>query len=111
VTDTRTDAISIPIQCVTVRTIEQLKSGDENAEANFEPNAEGFVEIVFVIEDGKAIARAVKTGIQSDDLIEVTEGLSEGEEVVSGSYREISRDLVTGSVVKVNNDAEETEAS
>jgi len=111
VTDTRTDAISIPIQCVTVRTIEQLKSGDENAEANFTPNAEGFVEIVFVIEGDKVIARAVKTGTQSDDLIEVTEGLSEGEEVVSGSYREISRDLVNGAVVTVNNEAEETEES
>jgi HlyD family secretion protein len=111
VTDARTDAISIPIQCVTVRTIEQLKSGDDNAEVNFKPNAEGFVELVFVIEDGKAIARVVKTGIQSDELIEVTEGLSEGDEVVSGSYRAISRDLVNGSVVTVNNEAEETEAS
>lgn len=111
VTDTRTNAISIPIQCVTVRTIEQLNSGDEKAGDKFTANSEGFVEMVFVIKDGKAIARAVKTGIQSDDLIEVTEGLSEGEEVVSGSYREISRDLVNGSVVTVNNEAEEAEAS
>lgn len=108
VTDTRHEAVSIPIQCVTVRTIEQLEAGDENAKENFTPGEDGFVEIVFVIEDGKAIARAVKTGIQSDDLIEVTQGLSEGEEVVSGSYRAISRDLVSGNAVTVNNDPEGT---
>jgi HlyD family secretion protein len=107
VTDTRNDAISIPIQCVTVRTIEQLEEGDENAEANFTADDDGFVEIVFVIESGQAKARAVKTGIQSDELIEVTEGLSEGEEVVSGSYRQISRDLVNGAMITVNNDSED----
>lgn len=107
VTDTRNDAISIPIQCVTVRTIEQLEEGDENAEANFTADDDGFVEIVFVIEDGQAKARAVKTGIQSDELIEITEGLSEGEEVVSGSYRQISRDLINGAMITVNNDSED----
>jgi len=104
VTDTRADAISIPIQSVTVRTIEQLEAGDENAAENFTAGPDGFVEVVFVVEDGKAMARQLKTGIQSDDLIEVIDGLKEGEEVVSGSYRAISRDLVHGAVVIVNND-------
>ena len=104
VTDTRENALSIPIQSVTVRTIEQLEEGDENAKDNFTASDDGFVELVFVVEDGKAVAKAVQTGIQSDDLIEVTEGLAEGDEVVSGSYRAISRDLVNGAVVTVNND-------
>lgn len=104
VTDTRADAISIPIQSVTVRTIEQLEAGDENAAENFTAGPDGFVEVVFVVEDGKAMARQLKTGIQSDELIEVIDGLKEGEEVVSGSYRAISRDLVHGAVVTVNND-------
>jgi HlyD family secretion protein len=103
VTDTRDDAISIPIQSVTVRTIEQLEAGNENAKENFTAGEDGFVELVFVIEGGKAIARAVKTGIQSDELIEVVEGLAVGDEVVSGSYKAISRDLVTGAAVTVNN--------
>ena len=104
VTDTRTDAISIPIQSVTVRTIEQLEAGDENAAENFTAGPDGFVEVVFVVEDGKVMARQLKTGIQSDEFIEVIDGLKEGEEVVSGSYRAISRDLVHGAVVTVNND-------
>jgi HlyD family secretion protein len=109
VTDTRENAISIPIQSVTVRTIEQLEAGDDKAKEHFTAGEDGFVELVFVIKDGKAMARAVKTGIQSDELIEVVEGLTEGEEVVSGSYRAISRDLVTGAAVTVNNDPEKKE--
>ena len=109
VTDTREDALSIPIQSVTVRTIEQLEAGDPDAKEHFTAAEDGFVEMVFVIEGGKAVARAVKTGIQSDELIEVLEGVTEGEEVVSGSYRAISRDLENGAVVTVNNDPSQKE--
>ena len=104
VTDTREQALSIPIQSVTVRTIEQLEEGDENAKNTFAAAEDGFVELVFVVEDGKALARQVKTGIQSDELIEVVSGLAEGDQVVSGSYRAISRDLVHGGAVTVNNE-------
>ena len=104
VTDTREEALSIPIQSVTVRTIEQLEEGDENAKDTFTAAEDGFVELVFVVEDGKALARQVKTGIQSDELIEVVSGLAEGDQVVSGSYRAISRDLVHGGAVTVNNE-------
>ena len=104
ITDTREDALSIPIQSVTVRTIEQLEEGDEKAKENFTPAEDGFVELVFVVEDSKVMARQVETGIQGDELIEVTSGLSEGDEVVSGSYRAISRDLVHGAVVTVDNE-------
>ncbi len=110
VTDTRDEAISIPIQSVTVRTIEQLEVGDENAKDNYTAGADGFVELVFVIENGKAVAKQVETGIQSDELIEVVAGLAEGEEVVSGSYRAISRDLVNGAVVTINNDPDQTDS-
>jgi HlyD family secretion protein len=105
ITDTRDAALSIPIQSVTVRTIEQLKEGDENAEKNFTPAEDGFVELAWVVEDGKVQARQVETGIQGEELIEVVSGLSEGDEIVSGSYRFISRDLVHGAAVIVNNDA------
>ena len=51
------------------------------------------------------MAKQVKTGIQSDELIEILEGLREGEEIVTGSYRAISRDLENGGEVTVDNDA------
>ena len=59
---------------------------------------------VFCIDKGKAVARQVKTGIQSDELIEILDGLKEGEEVVTGSYRAISKDLENGAVVRINNE-------
>jgi len=55
-----------------------------------------------VIEGGKAVARQVRTGIQSDDLIEILDGLEEGEQVVSGSYRAISKDLENGAGVTIS---------
>jgi HlyD family secretion protein len=104
---TKTDVVGIPIQSVAVRTVDQLVlEGEEisEAEKRFTADADGFVEIVFSIEDGKAVARQVKTGIQSDNLIEVVSGIDESEEVVTGSYRAISTDLANGAPVAINND-------
>jgi len=106
-TKTKEDAVSVPIQSVAVRTVDQLAlAGEERADAEkrYQADEDGFVEIVFCIEDGKAIAKQVKTGIQSDDLIEILSGLIEDEEVVTGSYRAISRDLVNGAQVSVSNE-------
>jgi HlyD family secretion protein len=36
--------------------------------------------------------------------IEIKTGLKEGDEVVSGSYRAISKDLENGATVRVNNE-------
>ena len=107
VTNTNPKALSVPLQCVALRTVDQLvRKGEKrkDAEARFKPDRDGFVEVVFVIEGGKAVARQVKTGIQSDDLIEILDGLKEGDEVVAGSYRAISKDLENGAVVRINNE-------
>ncbi|HEX5756749.1 MAG TPA: efflux RND transporter periplasmic adaptor subunit [Arenimonas sp.] len=101
VTQTRDDALSVPIQSVTVRTADQLKVG-EDKDTEFKAGDDGFVEVVFVVTNGKARARPVKAGIQSDELIEITDGLKEGEQVVSGSYRAISRDLGNGEAVTIS---------
>ena len=107
-TKTNESALSVPIQSVAVRTVDQLTmKGEErkDAETRYQADKEGFVEIVFCIDGGKAAAKQVKTGIQSDEFIEILDGLKEGEEVVTGSYRAISRDLTNGAVVTVNNEA------
>jgi HlyD family secretion protein len=83
----------------------------EDAEERYTADREGFVEVVFCIEDGRAIAKQVRTGIQSDEYIEILEGLEEGDEVVTGSYRAISRDLENGAVVTIDNDAVESDGA
>ena len=109
-TMTKTDVIGIPIQSVAVRTIDQLTlEGEEVAEAEerFTADADGFVEIVFCVEeDGRVIAKQVETGIQSDSMIEIKSGVDENEEVVTGSYRAISSDLGNGEQVVINNDGD-----
>ncbi len=113
-TKTNENALSVPIQCVAVRTADQLTMAGEDredAEARYTADRDGFVEVVFCIEDGKAIAKQVKTGIQSDELIEILEGLEEGDEVVTGSYRAISKDLENGAVVTISNDPEKSDGA
>jgi HlyD family secretion protein len=58
------------------------------------------VEVVFTMEGDHAKMLPVKIGISDDSYWEITEGLQEGQEVVSGGYRAISRDLEDGKKMK-----------
>ncbi len=107
ITKTNASALSVPLQAVAARSVDQLTMKGEkrkDAEARYKADKDGFVEVVFIIEKGKAVAKQVKTGIQSDDLIEILDGVKEGDEIVTGSYRAISKDLDNGAVVTINND-------
>jgi HlyD family secretion protein len=107
VTKTNDQALSVPLQCVALRTVDQLVQKGEkrkDAAARYKPDRDGFVEVVFGVEKGKAVARQVTTGIQSEDRIEILTGLKEGDEVVSGSYRAISKDLANGAPIRINNE-------
>ncbi len=105
ITHVKDGVLGVPLQSVAVRTLDQLKA-EEGADAiseTYTPNKDGFVEMVFVLNGDKVLAKQVKTGIQSDDYIEVESGLKGQDQIVTGSYRAISRDLVNGQAVKVNN--------
>jgi HlyD family secretion protein len=111
-TEKKENVVGVPIQSVAVRTIDQLTTEDEeieDAEKRFTADADGFVEIVFCIEDGKAVARQVETGIQSNDMIEIKSGIDADETVVTGSYRAISTDLVNGASVTIADKSEKEE--
>jgi len=58
-------------------------------------------ELIFVVENGTAKMRTIKTGISDYQNIEVLEGLSEGEEVISGPYFTVSKELKDGDKVEV----------
>lgn len=58
------------------------------------------IEVVFVLDGDKVKMAPVKIGISDDAHWEILEGLKEGEEVVSGGYRAISRDLEDGKKVR-----------
>jgi len=107
-------ALVVPIQCVAVRTLEQLKTkpkepngmpgqaiADEIQEPMYVADKDGFVEVVFIVENDTVSARQVKSGIQSDTHIEILDGIAEHDQVVTGNYRAISKDLENGSKVQV----------
>jgi membrane fusion protein, multidrug efflux system len=51
------------------------------------PRAQG--SVVFVVEDGKAFERAVVTGTRSNGLIEIVQGLAEGQPVVTAGQQRL----------------------
>lgn len=105
------DVLTVPIQAVTTRQdstqkkMEENKGPEENPAVENEESkpksSEPVIEYVFVVENGKAALRKVKTGIQDNTYIQILEGVKKDETVVSGPYRAISRSLKDGDKVVV----------
>lgn len=100
VTDTRGNALSIPIIALTVRDHERVPNEtvpgmDTTRRRPREREEEG----VFVVREGLATFRPVKVGIAGDEYFEVMDGLREGETIVAGTYQAI-RDLKDGDRVR-----------
>jgi HlyD family secretion protein len=111
-TRSRQAAISVPIQSVTTRLPKGAaansttpapagESGSAPPRDKKHSNPIKPSEVVFVLEGDHVKMRQVKTGISDSDHYEIIEGLREGEEVVSGGYKTISKDLEDGKKVKV----------
>jgi HlyD family secretion protein len=58
------------------------------------------LDVVFAVDGDHVDAVPVKIGICDDNYWEITDGLTNGQEIVSGGYRAISRDLDDGRKVK-----------
>jgi HlyD family secretion protein len=58
------------------------------------------IEVVFVLEGDHAKMVPVKIGISDDNYWEITEGLTEGQEVVSGGFKAITRELDDGKKIR-----------
>jgi HlyD family secretion protein len=108
-TATRSGVLSVPIQALTIRTRADLenKSGDQGsvkaASAPADPaKQKEEVQGVFVIRNKKAEFVPVDTGISGTTDIEITKGIQEGDEVITGSYK-VLRTLKPGTSVKTDN--------
>lgn len=90
-TTSKNDALAIPLSSVTTREdkLDTLAGGTTRSK-----------ELVFVSEGGIAKLKEVKTGISDYENIEILEGLKEGEEVISGPYFIVSKELKEGDKVK-----------
>ncbi len=100
-TETVLNALCVPIQAVTTRadTSGVVKEDDANIEVA--ASKEEVKEYVFLNKDGKAFMQEVKTGVQDNTYIEILSGLEEGQDVITGPYRAISKRLKNDDVIKV----------
>ena len=99
VTDTRTDALAIPIIALTVRPHAEVSTEARPADTTAAGQEKKETEGVFVVTDGVATFRPVRVGIAGDEYFEVIEGVKEGETIVAGPYQSI-RDLKDGAHVR-----------
>src|SRR5579862_638239 len=116
-TNTHNDVLSLPINSVTTReknsdnTIDKskdVKNANQNNDNNNADNskstsaASDLDEVVFVVQkDGTVKKVKVKTDIQDINYIEITDGVKDSDEIVTGPYGTISKILKTGSKVQV----------
>lgn len=119
-TKTVFDVIAIPIQSVTVRDVNALarekkqaerrrsgartdasndveddgSAGDAQADTSaVVPEEEDLRRVVFLFDDGKATMTEVETGISDDTHIVILSGVNEGQRVITGPFRAVSRTL------------------
>jgi HlyD family secretion protein len=119
VTDTRENALVVPIQALTARseTDTGLVTGAAVPQASTSLRNK-LIEVVFVVDNSDStqqkpvgiikkttypVARMmpVKIGISSDTHFEIIEGLNEGDEIVVGPYKVISKELRNGVPLKI----------
>jgi len=109
-TDRKGKVLAVPIQAVVVRQIDKegkvvdpaLPQAGEPEDPNALQNRGKLEEKegVFVVANGQATFKAVKTGIMGETEIEVASGVNEGEELVTGSYKTL-RTLKNEARIKV----------
>ncbi|NIR48746.1 efflux RND transporter periplasmic adaptor subunit [candidate division KSB1 bacterium] len=68
-----------------------------------ESEREEMVQVVFVAKDEHAEMVPVDTGISSERNVEIVKGLEEGQEIITGSFRALSKLLKDGSRIEINN--------
>jgi len=118
ITDTRKQALAIPIIALTVRentpvsTEQRPARGAAQAETPADTSRRGGAnkkeaEGVFLVHNGVATFHTVKVGIAGEEHFEVMEGVHQGDTIVAGPYQAI-RDLKEGARVKPSRESNDT---
>ena len=87
ITQTKKDAVAVPISAIIVKKKSEIDPKTPKEEADKKQEA------VFVLKDGKAELRAVTTGIQDNVNIEILSGVAKDEIIITGPYNVISKTL------------------
>ncbi|NOK05299.1 MULTISPECIES: efflux RND transporter periplasmic adaptor subunit [Myxococcus] len=101
--ETHNDVVLVPIQAVTVRSERSLPDYKAPIEGGglTAKRTESLAKVVFVVDSSnKAQVRRVQTGIASDTELEIVSGLNDGDRVIEGPYRTLSKELNDGDIVR-----------
>jgi len=122
-TATRENAVTVPIQALTVRTRRQLEEEEKSSQggkgkvqAAAAPSAKEKekekeeVQGVFMLKDGRAVFTSVDTGIMGQSDVEIVKGIQANDQIVSGPFS-VLRTLKNHTKVKVDNSALNTPAA
>jgi HlyD family secretion protein len=112
-TRAKENVLSVPIQSVTTRLPAKAnptpkKPPEEARPAEREAKPRDAVkpqEVVFALDGDHAKMLPVTTGISDSDYFEIVSGLTEGQTIISGGFKAISKDLEDGRKVKVETDS------
>ena len=129
----RTNVLAVPIQSVTTRLPKKPEPGKADAAGRGAKSTNGTnqvetadasgketvpevesdgaksgestkpIEVVFVLDGDRVRMAPVTMGISDDTHIEITEGLNETDEIVTGGFKAISRDLEDGKKIRREN--------
>lgn len=110
-TDRKNQVLAVPLSAVASRAVSEedetkkktASSDDEmtEAERRREESGGSKAEVVFVFSDNRVEMRKVKTGIADFEQVEISEGLKEGEQVISGPFTAVTKTLQSGDEVQI----------
>jgi HlyD family secretion protein len=89
-------AVAVPISSIVIKN----DTTETKSRAAISSDAKKY-ECVYVARDKKATLRVVKTGIQDDQNIVIVSGLKPGEQVITGPYRTVTKELKNGDNITV----------
>jgi HlyD family secretion protein len=88
-TDRRDNVIAVPLQALVERDPQQIQGGPAGGGQGQSPKDKKPLKGVFAVENDKTIFVQVETGITGENDIEIKSGLKEGQEIVTGPYRQL----------------------
>ena len=97
ITQKKENILAVPLAAVTTR---------EGMNVTTEQGSTRPQELVFVVEGNTAKMVEVKTAISDFENIEIVEGITEGQQVISGPYFVVSTELKDGDLIKVSADSQ-----
>lgn len=97
--------LKVPIQSVTVREENEIKNDEKSQKAESDAESK-MVEVVFIVQEDHAVPKPVKLGISDDMHYAILNGLTENDQVITGPFKLLNKDLKKGDLVSIKSKKE-----